>query len=609
MAEIVHSIAPGAQILFASADTAGLNDAITDLQQAGCNIIVDDIYIPTEPIFQQGSFVDTAIDAAVANGVTYFTAAGNSGNSYYEGVFTPMTLPSGTFENFGTAAQPRSIETLSIPNNVVVTVTLEWNQPYATVKGIADGPGSANSLGFYILDSNNNIVAERTVNQVGFDPLAEFSFATHASGSTSYGLEIFDNGGPNTPVPGLFEIIVDDNSTSPVQFLAPNGSPDVNAATGTGDIVGHALDPNAITVGAAPVDNLTTMEPFSSYGSGQFLFDANGNLLGTPVSPDKPNIVAPDGNPTTVAGLNPFSGTSAAAPAAAAVGALILQASPTLNPSDVANLLADSATAIGNPAQSGAGLIDAEAAVNFAQTGVITATPGSPLVLDGTHLGNTFVGDATSESYEPVGGSNTIIEGSAIDTVIVAGSSSAATTTANSDGSLTVDSGAISDHITNIGYLNLQFTDRTIPVGDSNHVQMAALYQAALDRAPDPSGLTYWVNIYTNNIGAASKAQGYYVALAETSGNFNDGLSIAQGFTQSAEFQQKYGSLTDQQFVTQLYENVLGRAPDPAGDAYWNTALTSGVDVGHGVQVFTQAMVLVGFAESSENLAKYLLVA
>ena len=39
----------------------------------------------------------------------------------------------------------------------------------------------------------------------------------------------------------------------------------------------------------------------------------------------------------------------------------------------------------------------------------------------------------------------------------------------------------------------------------------------------------------------------------------------ADGFTSSPEFQSKYGNLDNAGFVDLLYDNVLGRDPDPAG--------------------------------------------
>lgn len=148
---------------------------------------------------------------------------------------------------------------------------------------------------------------------------------------------------------------------------------------------------------------------------------------------------------------------------------------------------------------------------------------------------------------------------------------------------------------TNIEFL--QFSDKTMFVENADNANVARLYVAALDRAPDIAGLSGWENLYAQ-VSAATKAEGPYVALAETA--IGGVSSIAAGFTGSTEFQQKYGTLDDTGFITQLYQNVLGRAPDAAGLNGWLTAM----ETGSGGQIYTREMVLVGFAESPENIAK-----
>ena len=73
-----------------------------------------------------------------------------------------------------------------------------------------------------------------------------------------------------------------------------------------------------------------------------------------------------------------------------------------------------------------------------------------------------------------------------------------------------------------------------------------------------------------------------------------NGLSIdtlASNFLNSPEFQSVYGSLDNEQFVTLLYNNVLNRAPDAPGLAYWLAGLDGGA---------TRVSVLLGFSESQE---------
>ena len=70
---------------------------------------------------------------------------------------------------------------------------------------------------------------------------------------------------------------------------------------------------------------------------------------------------------------------------------------------------------------------------------------------------------------------------------------------------------------------------------------------------------------------------------------------VAQGFIDSPEFSAAYGSLSNSDFVTQLYANVLHRAPDAAGLKFHVDLLNAGN--------ISRAQDLVGFSESTENQA------
>lgn len=102
------------------------------------------------------------------------------------------------------------------------------------------------------------------------------------------------------------------------------------------------------------------------------------------------------------------------------------------------------------------------------------------------------------------------------------------------------------------------------------------LYQAAFDRTPDTGGLGYW-------IGQMGQGQ----ALS----------SVANAFINSSEFKSLYGAApTDAALLTALYANVLDRAPDASGFAYWLGALQR--------DAITTADLLVQFSESPENQAQ-----
>lgn len=99
------------------------------------------------------------------------------------------------------------------------------------------------------------------------------------------------------------------------------------------------------------------------------------------------------------------------------------------------------------------------------------------------------------------------------------------------------------------------------------------LYDAVFDRAPD-AGLLFWQRARFE--GAAD-------------------LAVAEAFVASPEFAARYGEgLADAGYVEALFANVLGRAPDAEGFAFWLDELAAGT---------SRAEMLLAFSESPENVA------
>lgn len=124
----------------------------------------------------------------------------------------------------------------------------------------------------------------------------------------------------------------------------------------------------------------------------------------------------------------------------------------------------------------------------------------------------------------------------------------------------------------------LQFADTAVALDlDGIPGQSYRIYQAAFNRKPDLAGLGYWMTAMDN--GASLDL-------------------VAQNFIDSAEFSNSYGNLNDVAFVTQLYANVLHRAPDQAGLDY-HVGYLEGTHPDH--IVATRAQTLASFSESTEN--------
>lgn len=110
-------------------------------------------------------------------------------------------------------------------------------------------------------------------------------------------------------------------------------------------------------------------------------------------------------------------------------------------------------------------------------------------------------------------------------------------------------------------------------VADNQALVIARLYDATFDRLPDAGGLAVW----TDQLKAGASL-----------------FAIAGTFAASAEFKARYGSLSNQAFVEQLYRFTLDRAGDPDGIRTWVDHLNAGA---------SRASVLATFSESAEHIA------
>ncbi len=106
---------------------------------------------------------------------------------------------------------------------------------------------------------------------------------------------------------------------------------------------------------------------------------------------------------------------------------------------------------------------------------------------------------------------------------------------------------------------------------DTASLQVERLYLAYFERAPEAAGHSYWTR---QRLGGQSLA------------------SISQEFSRSDEFKATYGALSNEAFVTLVYDNVLDRTPDEPGLTHWTGQLNSGA--------MTRGEVMVGFSESLE---------
>jgi subtilisin family serine protease len=370
MLQIVHDVAPGASLSFASAfnGMASFAANIVKLKNAGAKVIVDDVIYFAEPMFQDG-IIAQAVDNVVADGAAYFSSAGNSARSAYQSAFRNSGTNLGSN---GTNAIPDTpiffahdfdpgpgvdlFQTVTLPSGTTC-FSFQWADRYFSVSG---NPGAQTNLDVAVF-INGSFIDGLFTNNIGKDPVEVGCIPI--SGSVQIAIGKFDGADPSL-----------------IKYVAFRSDFVANEfSTNSGTIFGHANALGAEAVGAAFYDDTPAfgvsppvLETFSSAGTTPILFDLDGNPTNDPRS-NKPEIVAPDGADTTFFGsdVEPngfpnFFGTSAAAPHAAGVAALLFEANPTLTPAQIYSALESTAVNMG-PAgfdtNSGFGLIRADEAL------------------------------------------------------------------------------------------------------------------------------------------------------------------------------------------------------------------------------------------------------
>jgi subtilisin family serine protease len=352
MLEIVHDLAPGAGLLFASGIDSPLRfvDAVHALTAAGAQVIVDDLGFFSEPYFQDG-VVAQAVREVVAGGVSYHTAAGNAALVHYQGLFRES--PQSKYHDFNDGGPVDNTNRVSIPPGGSLQCVLQWDDPFGSASDDYD---------LLLLDENRAVVAASNNVQNGRGDPLEFVDA--------------HNDGSSTQLASLV-IQRDRGAARTLELFCLRDVQSMEHVTRESSIFGHAGIPEAVTVTAIGVPSLLSIEPFSSQGPAQIAFP--------PASRPKPDLAGFDGINTSVPGFAPFFGTSAAAPHVAAIAALMLQKNAQLTPANIQATLRDTAVDIGTPGFddiAGAGRVDALAAVNAVCVTGTDCADGDPCTTD-----------------------------------------------------------------------------------------------------------------------------------------------------------------------------------------------------------------------------------
>lgn len=188
-------------------------------------------------------------------------------------------------------------------------------------------------------------------------------------------------------------------------------------------------------------------------------------------------------------------------------------------------------------------------------------------IYTGSASNDKLAGSAGNDQFDGAGG---------VDTLVLHGKRANFSLASTATGYTVTDlSGAEGmDSLVNVE--RIQFADATLALDIAgNGGQSYRLYQAAFNRVPDSAGLGFWIH------------------------HMDGGMSletVASYFVTSQEFIDLYGTnLSHAAFIDKLYQNVLHRAGDEGGVAFWNNYMDK---LGG-----TQASVLAYFGESPENVA------
>jgi PKD repeat protein len=419
MLQIVHDMAPGAALLFHTGlgGKANYASAISALRSAGADVIVDDILYLNEPMFQDG-IVAQAVDSVVASGAAYYSAAGNSGRNTYEAPFNdsgvvfcieffepigdcdPIYERVGRMHDFDPGPGVDLYQRVTVPIDSVLTIALQWDEPFG-------GAGPRADHDILLLDETGGIFFEISANDnvamgEGWEVLQFYNYQELGYGTSFNIIITYDDVDSIGPPATLLKAVIFGSGNTIEEY-----------SSGGGTLFGHANAAGAAAVGAAffldtPEYGIAppALEPYSAAGGVPILFGPGGAPLATPVVRSKPEITAVDGVNTTFFfddshgndGIDDFFGTSAAAPHAAGVAALMLQARPGSTPQQLIGALESGAVdmdAAGFDYQSGYGLIQADAAIAALLASGSNSPPTADFDVDVVGLNATFTDTST----------------------------------------------------------------------------------------------------------------------------------------------------------------------------------------------------------------------
>ncbi len=386
MLQIVHDMAPGSPLAFATAFKGETSFAqnIEKLAKptgeggAGAKVIVDDVSYFAEPFFQDGP-VAAAVKKVHDAGVSYFSSAGNNnlldaGGHEIASWEAPQFRDSGSCPaavaaiaelnpshcmDFNPGVGVDNTFGITVSAGATLTLDLQWAEPWN---------GVATDLDALLLDPSGSAIeaAGADDNIKGSQkPVEIFQWENTTGSAKTMQLVINRYSGGNPRL--KFALLQNGGGVTATEYPTSTGGDEVGPT-----IFGHNGAADAISVGAIRFNTTAQPESYSSRGPVTHYFapvsgSSPAATLPSPQVLSKPDVVATDCGVTTffVPPSLRFCGTSAAAPHAAGAAALMLEKVPAAAPEGIRAALQASATPVGafGSCAVGAGLVEAFGAV------------------------------------------------------------------------------------------------------------------------------------------------------------------------------------------------------------------------------------------------------